>query len=313
MQFSVQDVRCLTREPDLLGESPFWHPDENCLYWVDIPGCALRRLRPGFAEERWLLPEEPGCVAPAAGGQLILALRSQVALFNPATASLVTLALAPYDPATTRFNDGRCDEKGRFWVGTVFEPKNAPDAALYCLERTPASWFLKRHQGGVITANGLAFSPDGQRAYWSNTPEHIVYAFAFDAAAGRLGERRVFQRFAPPQSGKPYGGRPDGACMDSSGNYWVALYEGGRILQISPDGQVLREIKLPVSCPTMPCLGGPQGRTLYVTSARRGRSVEELAREPLAGHVLAIDLDLLELPADIRGLPAARFAADPTL
>jgi sugar lactone lactonase YvrE len=308
MRVSPKNVRCLTQEPDLLGESPFWHPEEHCLYWLDIPGRALRRHRPGFAEERWPLPEEPGCVAPAEGGALIIALRSQVVIFNPKNSAIRTLAPAPYDTATMRFNDGRCDGRGRFWVGSLYEPKTAPKASLYCLERTPsAAWILKPHLGDAVTANGLAFSPDGQRAYWSDTPGHVIYAFDFDADAGVFSNRRIFQRFEPPQAGKPYSGRPDGACMDSAGNYWVALYEGGRLLQIAPSGQVLREIKMPVTCPTMPCLGGEGGRTLYVTSARRGRSAEELAREPWAGHVLAVDLDELGVPAEIRGLPAACF------
>lgn len=309
MNLWPKDLICLTQEPDLLGESPFWHPREHCLYWVDIPGRALRRLRPGFAEERWILPEEPGCVAPADQGGLIIAMRSRVALFDPASQSFVTLAPAPYDTANIRFNDGRCDGQGRFWVGSLYEPKSAALGGLYRLEREPEiGWVLKHCLGDTVTANGLAFSPDGRRAYWSNTSAHVIYAFDYDTSLGHLGSRQVFHRFTPPQAGTSYGGRPDGACMDTAGNYWVALYEGARILQISPSGKVLREVALPVTCPTMPCLGGPAGRTLFITSACRGRPVDELAREPWAGHVLAIELDALEVEPQIRGLPAASFA-----
>jgi sugar lactone lactonase YvrE len=301
-------IRCASQNTDLLGESPFWHPVEQCLYWVDIAGKALRRLRPGAADETWPLPEEPGCVAPALSGGLIIALRSRVIHFDPATAADTTLAPAPYDTATSRFNDGRCDPRGRFWSGTVFEPKTAANAALYCLTRAPnGSWSMEHRLGDNVTANGLAFSEDGRRAWWSNTPDHVIYEYDFDAERGELSNQRVFQRFARRAPDAPYGGRPDGVAIDSEGHYWVAMYEGGRVLRFSPHGELRHELLLPVTCPTMVCFGGAGLRTLYVTTASKGRPEAERAREPLAGRVLAIELEQLPLAPGVRGLPAASF------
>jgi sugar lactone lactonase YvrE len=114
---------------------------------------------------------------------------------------------------------------------------------------------------------------------------------------------RVFHQFpAKPagwQPGDPgYGGRPDGAAVDVEGHYWVAMFEGGRLLRLSPSGEVVAEFPLPARCPTMPCFGGPDGRTLYVTTARHGRPAAELEALPHSGCVLAARVEVPGLPAN---------------
>ena len=135
----------------------------------------------------------------------------------------------------------------------------------------------------------------------------VIHRYPFDLADGRFGPAEEFRRFQRKVPGQPYGGRPDGVAIDNAGNYWVAMYEGGRVLQIAPDGSDLLEILLPVSHPTMVCLGGPGLRTLFITSASKGLSAAALAEQPLAGHVLAIALDDLPVPRTLQGEPAAVF------
>jgi sugar lactone lactonase YvrE len=153
--------------------------------------------------------------------------------------------------------------------------------------------------------NGLAWSPDGRTLYWSDTYAHVVRAFDFDGDDGTLSGRRSFAQFAPrPADGNlaGYGGRPDGAAVDAEGAYWVAMFEGQRLLRLAPDGSVLREIVLPVRCPTMPCFGGDDLRTLYLTTARENRPAAELAAQPWAGCVLQMRVDVPGLPVN-RALP----------
>jgi sugar lactone lactonase YvrE len=140
--------------------------------------------------------------------------------------------------------------------------------------------------------------------YWTDTTAHTVWAFDYDLATGAMRRRRVFARFPPkPAAGLDgYGGRPDGAAVDAEGCYWVAMYEGGRVLRFSPGGELLREVRVPALCPTMPCFGGPSLQTVYVTSASIKRSAEELARLPHSGGVFAFDVD-------VPGLPTACAAA----
>ncbi len=280
-----------------LGESPFWHPGEGALYWVDIPGRALHRWHPAAGHRAWPLPTEPGCVAPALDGTLRLAMRDGLWRFDPARGTRERIAAAPYDPATQRFNDGKADPQGRLWVGTYAEGGRSGTAALYRFARGR----LERMAGDASASNGLAWSPDGRTMYWSDTRAHTVRAFDFDAAEGTLAHPRVFAAFAPRDPGQPlaaYGGRPDGAAVDAEGGYWVAMFEGARLLRLAADGAVVAEVALPVRCPTMPCFGGPDLKTLYVTTARHGRPDDELAREPWAGRVLRLRVDVPGLPVN---------------
>ncbi len=295
----------ITPTPDALGESPFWHPLEQRLYWVDIPGKRVARvavdgLQAQGAVEYWPLDEEPGCIAPVQGGGLVLALRSGIHLARTWGGPLQLLAAAPYDTRRQRFNDGKCDPQGRFWAGSLYEPKDQTLGALYMLD----GHGLHAMQGGVTTANGLAWSPDGRTAYWADTAAHQVRAFDVDPASGQLSGLRVFQQMPPKPAGwawgsaTPYGGRPDGAAVDAEGCYWSAQYEGGRLLRLSPKGEVLAEVPVPVMCPTMPCFGGPDLKTLFVTTARHGRSEAELAQYPDSGCVFAMRLAVAGLPVN---------------
>ena len=293
-----------------LGESPFWHPQERRLYWVDIAGRVLLRWSPGDADvERWSMPSEPGCIAPARmNGResgLVIALRHEIFHAAHWGGALRHVATLPIDPQTQRANDGKCDALGRFWVGTVHEPASGPRqavAGLYCVDlRSASAVSVRLMRDGVATANGLAWSPDGARMYWSDTPAHAIRVWDCDAQHEPVGEGRVFHAFAGKPAGwQPgewgYGGRPDGAVVDAEGNYWCAMYEGARVLQLAPDGEVMAELAAPVQCPTMPCLGGQENDTLFVSSASQGRPADEIAKMPASGQVLY-------RPLPIKGLP----------
>ena len=282
--------------PSLLGESPVWHPDEGALWWCDIPGHALHRWHAASGRhQHWGFDTDVSCCAPMQGGQMLLAMRDGLWRFDPADGQRHRLAPPPYDPAHERFNDGKADPQGRLWVGTIYEPRDPPKAALYRFARGK----LERLAGDITVSNGLGFSPDGRTMYWSDTKAHEIYAFDFDGQDGSLARRRVFARFEPKQPGQDlatYGGRPDGAAVDAEGCCWVAMFEGQRVLRLSPDGQILHEVKLPVRCPTMPCFGDADLRTLYITTSRENRPAEELARQPWAGHVLRLRVDVPGLP-----------------
>lgn len=287
-----------TDTPALLGESPMWHPGEQRLYYCDIPGHRLHRLDPATGRlDTWDFETDVSACAPSRRGGLVLTLRSGIVHFDPATGARTVLAGAPYDPARERFNDAKCDPAGRLWAGTIYEPRDPPLAALYCLDDAGR---LARRADGITVSNGLAWSPDARTMYWSDTQAHAVYAFDYDPATAALGERRTFARFERRADGQPldtYGGRPDGAAVDAEGGYWVAMFEGARVLRLSPRGEVLLEVPLPVRCPTMPCFGGHDLKTLYITTSRAKRPAAELAAQPWAGCVLQLRVDVPGLPA----------------
>jgi sugar lactone lactonase YvrE len=296
-------------EPDALGESPFWHPSEQRLYWVDIAAMRVRRWDParGGSPEAWQLAQEPGCIAPAAGGGLVLALRDGIYRARTWGGPLEPIVRFQHG-AHARFNDGKADPAGRFWAGTYYEPKDARKADLYSVDCRPDNGNggkpivqLKAHN--ATTANGIAWSPDQHTLYWTDTEQHAIYAWDFEPGANVMRHHRVFRQFERKPAGwRPgeggYGGRPDGAAVDVEGHYWCAMFEGGRLLRISPAGDIVADIAVPVRCPTMPCFGGPDGRTLYVTSARQKRPPEELQACPHSGCLLAAQVEVPGLPAN---------------
>lgn len=309
----------LTPTPDLLGESPFWHPHEQMLYWVDIPGKKIHRTQTSQGAgtgrvETWDMPQEPGCMAPAKRGGLVIALRDGVYRAPRWGGELQKIASVNYDIATIRFNDGKCDTVGRLWAGTMYEPRTARLAELYCIDARDTADKntaprVEIKQRDAILANGLAWSPDNKTLYWADTVDHVIHAWDWDERTNEMTNRRVFQQFEPKPAGwiannvqadgvAAYGGRPDGCAVDVLGNYYVAMFEGQRLLKFAPTGELLADIPTPTRCTTMPCFGGEDLKTLFITTACYNRSAEELAAQPLAGHVFSMRVEVPGLPVN---------------
>lgn len=292
---ALADIQPLGTHRCILGESPLWHPTEQQLYAVDIPGRQVLRWRAGASElDVWPQDSEPGCIAARARGGLLVTRRDGLWALDTNTGTQALIAPPPYDPARLRFNDGKVDPAGRLWVGSISDARE-PEAALY---RFDGSAFAAQVPG-LTTSNGLAWSPDGRRMHWSDTKAHRVYVADFDAATGVASAPHIFAEFKPRIPGEAYGGRPDGAAMDAEGCYWAAMFEGGCLVRIAPTGEVVQRVELPVTCPTMPTFGGADLRTLFVTTSREKRPAEELAREPLAGAVLQLRVDVPGLAATL--------------
>ncbi len=279
-----------------VGECPLWHPEQQALYWVDIEGFTVHRLVPASGRHSaWRMEAEPSAIALHAEGGLVVALRSGFVHLDTDSGAVRAIAAAPYDTATTRFNDGRADGAGRFWVGTLYEPRDRQAAEMYCLERGRIRLVWS---GGMTVSNGLGFSPDQRTLYHADTTAHRVTRYVYDAADGTVADPVTLHQFSTDKSNN-YGGRPDGAAVDSEGNYWCAMFEGGRLLRLSPAGEIVEEIALPLRCPTMLAFGGPDLRTLYITSASFKRSAEELAAYPLSGRVLSLRVAVAGRPEPV--------------
>ena len=278
-------VQLLLDAGALLGESPVWHAAEARLYWVDIDGRKIHRTDPvSGTDEAMDLAEQVGCIAPRAGSGLVAALENGCALIDEWGA-----APRPFGPAVLadkpeqRFNDGRVDAAGRLWVGSLTSDKANPAATLYRLDPDGS---LTEIFGRLTTSNGAAFSPDGRIFYHADTPTHAIRAYDVDAAAGTLGNGRIFHQF---EFGN---GRPDGAAVDAEGCYWSALWDGWRIVRFSPAGELLQTVELPVQRPTMIAFGGPDLQTAFVTSAGKNLTDEERKTQPHAGGIFTFRVDV---------------------
>ncbi|TWD46045.1 sugar lactone lactonase YvrE [Agrobacterium vitis] len=272
-----------------LGECPLWSVTEQVLYFVDIKQSRIHRLDPATNRLSALfLPEEVGCIGLVEGGGFVAGLRSGLWILSAKGELIRKLADNPEDQSISRFNDGMVDPAGRFVAGTVDETREQGIASLYRYDARG----LEKLAGGLLTSNGTAFSPDGKRLYHSDTLRYTLYTYDYDVVTGTASNQQVFARFGS-ETDK---GRPDGGAVDAEGCYWTALFEGGRVQRYAPDGTLLAEYPVPAKCPTMITFGGPDLKTLYCTSARIGRSPEELTEYPLSGAIFALKTDVPGLP-----------------
>jgi sugar lactone lactonase YvrE len=279
-----------------LGECPRWDHTAQCLYWVDINGNALHRFTPKTGNNETMdIGENIGCFAQDTRGGFIAGLRSGYARITSFGGDVVKLASPDYDPTKARFNDGRCDNQGRFWAGTMWEPRDKTGGTVYRLD---ADGRFSAKASPTIITNGITFSPDGKMMTLADTPNHVLWAFDYDEASGEVSNRRVLREYDPPK------GRPDGACVDAEGNIYVAIFQGARVEKLSPKGELLATISVPVPNPTCCTFGGDDLRTLYITTARTRMTDEELAEMPEAGGVFAVRI---ETP-DAAGVIEARYA-----
>ncbi len=295
---ALSKPRVISRTRDRVGESPVWDVASQCLYWVDIEGRHIRRVEwVSGVQQRWDLPERVGCIALAPGGRLLAALETgifSVDLREPPAVELTLMAAVSHAAPGMRFNDGRCDRQGRFWVGTMVMDMSlaAPLGGLYCLA---GRGLTGPHVEGLITPNGLAFSPDGRTMYLSDSHPSVqkVWAFDFDPVEGTVSNRRVFVNMTPLP------GRPDGAAVDEGGCYWICGNDAGRVHRFAPDGQLIESVPVPVSKPAMCAFGGPDLRTLFVTSIQP--VPVPLVEQGCSGAVFALE-------PGVRGLPEPLYS-----
>jgi sugar lactone lactonase YvrE len=286
------DLQRVGTQTDILGECPLWDDTAQCLYWVDIRRPAIRRLRYASGEvDSWSMPDLVGSIALVDDGRLLVALPQQIALFDPASGQLSAFVPSLTLPEGHRFNDGRCDARGRFWVGSMHNITRAPEGTLFCLE---GSGPLKPVRHGICIPNSLAFSPLGDTLYFADSLHYSIYAHPYALETGHMGEARVFAESEPPAF-------PDGSAVDAEGFVWNAEFNGGRLLRYAPDGRLDREIAMPVDRPTCCAFGGPDLDILFITSTSQNMTEAERQAHPMAGALMA-------MRPGVRGLPEPRFA-----
>ncbi len=287
-------IRCAAPSDDVLGETPLWCELTDSLLWIDIDRATLHRLHPASGRRdafRFAARTLGSLALRRQAGVVVLALEAGLYTFDLGSGGLTPMAELEPAAANTRLNDGRCDAQGNLWVGTMDNDLQAASGSFY---RVGADGTVTRQFGDVIVSNTVAVSPDQRTLYFSDTRRYLTWAFDLDAGGGTLSNRRVF---VDHRTGRD---RPDGACVDRDGGLWVAIFAGGRVNRYTADGRLERSVALPVTNPTCVCLGGPDRRTLFVTTARKFLDAGQLAREPLAGSVLAFEVE-------VPGLPEKRF------
>jgi len=275
-----------------LGECPTWDPGAGRLLWVDIPAGEILSSDPkGGDLKRWILPDRVASFGLAASGRWVVALAHGVVMFDPKSNAIASLADPEPEPKTNRLNDGKVGPDGAFWVGSMDDrPDRQPVAALY---RVTGEGKVEKKLTGLIVSNGLAWSPDGRTMFHSDSRGRWIEAHDFDPATGAMSRRRRIAELEDAQ------GRPDGAACDAEGCYWSAGVSAQCINRFSPEGKLLESVAMPMPGCTMPCFGGDDLKTLYVTSLSDG------LHPPYAGHPSAGRMAVLRVA--VAGVPIGKF------
>ncbi len=290
------DVTCVWPLAATLGEGPVWSVPDQCLWFVDIKSHRLHRHEPGAApgptiDQTWSLPGQAGFALPMTGRELVIGLPGELRAFDPRSGLDRPLLRLEQDRPGNRLNDAHVDAAGRLWFGSMDDAETAPSGALYaCVQGR-----LTRHDDGICITNGPVTSPDGRTLYHTDTVKREIHAFDL-AADGTTSNKRLFLRFDGNH------GWPDGSSVDAEGCLWVAFFAGWGVRRYAPDGRLLTVVTLPCANVTKLAFGGPDLRTAYVTTARKGLSQAELAAQPLAGGLFAFT-------APAPGLPSTAWAA----
>lgn len=286
-------VRCIQAANAIVAEGPTWDAMRQRLLWVDNRRPALLEYSiTGGQTDRWPLPEFVGCAVPAVDGSIVVADRLGIALLDPETGALRRVANPEAGQTGNRFNDGKVDRAGRFWVGSMDIEYARPSGSLYRLDPDLS---VHRMDTGFVCSNGIGWSPDNRTMYFVDAQIRTIFAYEFDLSSGGLGRRRIFARLADDD------GFPDGLTVDEEGHVWVAIWNGWRINRYAPDGAVVDAIEMPVQQPSSCMFGGPDFRTLFITSACYNLDRAALRRGPLAGGLFAVE-------PGVAGLPEPRFA-----
>ncbi len=271
-------LRAIGNTVSTLGECPVWDAEAAQLFWVDSLSNRIHCIDNDGNYRQWGTTGPIGSIALVAKRDTLLcALPDEISILDLDTGGFRRLASTPNDPTVARLNDGKCDRKGRFWVGTLTLVDGAKCGELYRIDPNGSVSFVF---SGFTNSNGLAFPPDEDFFWHSDSRIGVIYKVT------ELGNGHYHRE--PWHQTKAAIERPDGAAVDEDGYYWSALYGGGCVVRIDPNGNEMFRFEVPTAYPTMVAFGGDDLRTLYITSATLGGLAAATENDPLAGRLFSV-------------------------
>jgi sugar lactone lactonase YvrE len=291
---SVVNYNLVSKQNYLCGESPVWISKTKTLCWTDIDGKTLHKKNMESNKiSNVKMSGRVSCIAPNVSGGFIAAMDHSIINLNAEYKILSTVKTIENGNSNWRLNDGKADRSGNFfWVGSIYLPRDKKNAALW---RFSSDGTMKKILENLTTSNGLAWSPDGNTMYLADSWDSTIWKYDYNQKTGNISNKRIFFQTNINQ------GRPDGACVDSQGYYWFAGFDGGRVLRISPQGELDRELILPMKRPTMPAFGGDKMNTLFITS------FGNVSNTPLPKASDVMNGNIISLPTDVIGFQETPF------
>lgn len=289
---SKPDVDLVTDIKAELGEGPVWSEREQTIYWIDVTQRKVFRHSLATKKtETFTVSGMPGSIALRKSGGIIAAYRTGPALVSLETGEESKIPTT-IDIGKERFNDGKCDRRGRFFAGTMDKVMKDAIGALY---RIDPDHSVIKVSDGIRLSNGLAWSPDNRTLYHNDSRPGLVYAYDYDIDTGTPSNRRVHIEMSKGEA------HPDGCTIDAEGFLWIAEVNSGRIGRYAPDGRRVSGIEVPTSRVSSVMFGGPNLDLLFITTMYYNLKPEQLAVQPLAGRLFVAQ-------PGVKGLPEPEFA-----
>jgi sugar lactone lactonase YvrE len=282
------NARILRSTPDILGEGPVWQA--GAFWWIDIEARLLQRLEEDGTHTSWNTGERVGCAIPCDDGTWLLGLESTLSRLDPQDGTITPVAPLHHKAGGYRFNDGKCDPRGRLLIGTMSMAAPVMTAAFY---RYDGGSTLTELFNEVGTSNGLAWSSEGTTLYYIDSKTGRIDVCDYDLSTGTPSNRRPLVTAALK-------GRPDGMCIDAEGNLWSGHWGGWAVRCYSgQSGECLAEIPIPCANVTSCCFGGPKLDQLYITTASKGLTDEDRPTQPGAGQVFIAEPGVIGAPVHV--------------
>ncbi|MGH1350282.1 MAG: SMP-30/gluconolactonase/LRE family protein [Methyloligellaceae bacterium] len=261
----------------LLGESPVWDSSSETLFWTDVVGKKVWQWSQKQGASSGNVSQSVGGLARASNGKLVVASERGVGFYTPGMTE-INMIESDLSPAGTLMNDCKCDRQGRLIAGSKILQGKKRNACRFVIDKGT----VKNTKRGYLIWNGPAFSPEGDRVYFADSPTRRIFHASYNIKKGHFGWARTFTKLSDDE------GYPDGMTIDAEGRLWSARWGGWCVVRYDASGKVDLKIQLPVPNPTSLTFGGPDYRDLYITSAREGLSEQELGDAPLSGAVFVI-------------------------
>ena len=265
----------------LLGEGPVWDVNTKTIIWIDLLNGIIHELYTQEQSHRTLeLGDVVGAVVLTQSGNYLAALKSGLSIVDRSTGEIHFVHHPEQHLPSNRFNDGKCDPNGRFWVGTMSISEEPGAGSMYMLD---SSMTISKKFEGVTISNGLTWSADYKTFYYIDTPTYQVVAYDYDRMSGNISNKRIVIRIPTSE------GYPDGMTIDTDGMLWIAHWDGSQVARWDPfSGKKIFSILLPVERITSCTFGGDDLRDLYITTARVGLTEKQLSEQPLAGSLFVV-------------------------
>ncbi|WP_240230843.1 SMP-30/gluconolactonase/LRE family protein [Devosia lacusdianchii] len=287
------NAECVLPVAAHLGEGPVWSSADGKLLWLDILSPAVHVFDPATGQDSAVkVPRMVTSIAARTRGGHAVMTQNGLELLDIATGALTPVVDPEQAIESNRFNDAKCDRRGRFWAGSMALDASAPSGSLYCIE-PDGQW--RRVDSGFTVSNGMDWSPDDTKMYFADSAQGRVFVYDFDLESGTVSNRRPLIHIPAVE------GKPDGLTVDAEGFIWVAVWDGWSVRRYAPDGRLDRVVGVPVPRPSSCCFGGPTLDRLYITSGRIRLAERMLVEAPLSGGIFAFE-------PGVRGQPGGLFA-----